>query len=203
MHRRGVQLQDQRQHRQFGHHVEHRRRGGEAALRGEVRRRHHDGSFHRRRHPAHPQGHHRRIAHSDRHRADLRSAGARAPRGRSEHQRDAGSDRGAGRAGRGLHDHPRRRSGAVRSAHHQAHHRHREPRRRDSGRMDGEESQAEFPVRALRRDLQDFPEARRQLFAGRWTAAGLRGRRERRGAVRRIEDAGRADQESLGATTSR
>jgi phosphomethylpyrimidine synthase len=32
--------------------------------------------------------------------------------------------------------------------------------------MDGEESQAEFPVRALRRDLQDLPEARRQLFLG-------------------------------------
>ena len=66
--------------------------------------------------------------------------GARAARGRPEHQRHAGSDRGAGRAGRGLHDHSRRRAGAIRSAHHQAHHRHRQPRRRDSGRVDGEES---------------------------------------------------------------
>ena len=43
-----------------------------------------------------------------------------------------------------------------------------------------------------------FPEARRQLLAGRRLAAGLRGRCQRRGAVRRIEDAGRADQEGLG-----
>ncbi len=80
---------------------------------------------------------------------------------------------------------------------------HRQPRRRDSGRVDGQESQAEFPVRALRRDLQDFPEARRQLFAGRRVAAGLRGRCQRCGAVCRAEDAGRADQEGLGATTCR
>ena len=49
-------------------------------------------------------------------------------------QRDARSDRGAGRAGRGLHDHPRRRSGAAHSADHAAHHRHRQPRRRRSWR---------------------------------------------------------------------
>ena len=40
----------------------------------------------------------------------------RAARRGSEHQRDAGSDRGAGRAGRRLHDHPRRRAGAIHSA---------------------------------------------------------------------------------------
>ena len=62
----------------------------------------------------------------------------------------------------------------------QAHHRHREPRRGHSGRVDGEEPQAELPVRAFRRHLQDFPEARRQLLAGRRAAAGLPGRRERR-----------------------
>ena len=87
---------------------------------GEVRRRYGDGSFHRRRHPAHPQGHHRRFARAHRHGADLRSAVARAPRGRPERLRDAGSDRGAGRAGRGLHDHPCRRAGAVHSADHAA-----------------------------------------------------------------------------------
>ncbi len=66
-------------------HFEHRRRTREAALRGEVRRRYGDGSFDRRRHTAHPQSHHRRIAHSDRHGADLRSAGARAAGGRPEY----------------------------------------------------------------------------------------------------------------------
>ena len=36
----------------------------------------------------------------------------------------------------------------------------------DPGRVDGEEPQAEHAVRALRRHLQDFPEARRELLAG-------------------------------------
>ena len=40
-------------------------------LLGEVRRRYGDGSFHRRRYPAHPPGHHRRVARAHRHRADL------------------------------------------------------------------------------------------------------------------------------------
>ena len=111
---------------------------------------------------------------------------------------DARSDRRAGRAGRGLHDHPRRRAGAVHPADHQAHHRHRQPRRLDPGRVDGEEPQAEHAVRVLRGHLQDLPEARRQLLAGRRPAARQRGRRQRRGAVRRVEDAGRADQEGLG-----
>ena len=62
---------------------EHRRRAGEAALRREVRRRHRDGSLDRRRHSANPQGHHRRFARAHRHRADLRSALARAARRRS------------------------------------------------------------------------------------------------------------------------
>ena len=51
VHRGGFELQDQRQYRQLGHHFQHRRGGGEASLRGEVRRRHGDGSLHRRRHP--------------------------------------------------------------------------------------------------------------------------------------------------------
>ena len=66
-----------------------------------------------------------------------------------------------------------------------ARHRHRQPRRRDSGRVDGEEPQAELPVRVLRRHLQDLPEARRDLFARRRAAARVAGRCERRGAVRR------------------
>ena len=61
-----------------------RRRAGEAALLGEIRRRYGDGPLHRRRHPGHPQGHHRRFARAHRHGADLRSALARAPRGRPQ-----------------------------------------------------------------------------------------------------------------------
>ena len=57
---------------------------------------------------------------------------------------------------------------------------------------------AEFPLREFRRHLQDFPEARRQLFAGRRPASRLPGRRQRRSAVRGTDAAGRADQEGLG-----
>ena len=75
------------------------------------------------------------------------------------------------RAGRGLHDDPCRRAGAVCAADFEAHHRNCEPRRRDSGGVDGEESPAESALRELRRDLQDFPEVRRELLAGRRAAA--------------------------------
>ena len=86
---------------------------------------------------------------ADRHRAHLRSHLARQARRRPERQRDARSDRGAGRAGRRLHDHPRRRSDSVPAAGFQAHHRHRQPRRRDPGAVDGPQPQAEFPLRML------------------------------------------------------
>ena len=36
------------------------------------------------------------------------------------------------------------------------------------------QQEGEFPVRALRRHLQDLPEARRELFAGRRAASRLR-----------------------------
>ena len=57
------------------------------AVLGQVRRRHGDGPLHRRRHPGHPQGHHRRLPGAHRHRAHLRSALARAPRGRPQPRR--------------------------------------------------------------------------------------------------------------------
>ena len=84
-------------------------------------------------------------------------------------ERDARSDRRAGRAGRGLHDHPRRRADPVSAAGLEAHHRHRQPRRRDPGAVDGAPSQAEFSLRVLRRHLQDLREARRS--ASRWATA--------------------------------
>ena len=123
---------------------------------------------------------------------------ARAARGRSQHQRDARGDRRAGRAGRGLHDDPCGRAGAVCAAGDEAHHGNREPRRRDSGRMDGEEPPAESAVREFRRHLQDLSEVRCQLLAGRWIAAGLHCGCERCGAVRGTEDAGRTDEEGVG-----
>ncbi len=81
VHRGGVLLQDQFQHWQFGDHVQYRRRAGEASLLRPLRRRHPDGSLDRRRHSAHPAGHHRRFADPHRDRADLRSAEPRPPRG--------------------------------------------------------------------------------------------------------------------------
>ena len=66
-----------------------------------------------------------------------------------DHRRDARSHRGAGRAGCGLHDHPRRRARRVPAHDHQPHHRHREPRRRDPGAVDGPPPQTELPLRAL------------------------------------------------------
>ena len=72
------------------------------------------------------------------------------------HRTDAGSDRRAGRAGRGLHDHPRRRAARAGAAGAQAHHRNRVARRFADGALDGASQEAEFPVRALRRHRAKF-----------------------------------------------
>ena len=80
--------------------------------------------------------------------------------------------------------------------------RHRQPRGSDPGRVDGEESPAESAVREFRLDLQDLPEIRRQLFARRRPASGFSRRRQRRGPVRRVEDAGRVDAQGLGIRCS-
>ena len=64
VHRGGLQLQDQFQHRKFGDHVQHRRGAGETSLLRQVRRRHGDGSLHRRRYSAHPPGHPQRFPRS-------------------------------------------------------------------------------------------------------------------------------------------
>ena len=60
------------------------------------------------------------------------------------------------------------------------HHRHRQPRRRADGAVDVGPQEGKLPVRALRRHLQDFQEARRQLFAGRRLAPRFDCRRQRR-----------------------
>jgi len=47
-----------------------------------------------------------------------------------------------------------------------------EPWRVADGALDGAPQEAEFSLREHRGDLQDFQEARRELFVWRWTAAG-------------------------------
>ena len=61
-----------------------------------------------------------------------------------------------------------------------------------------EHKKAEFPLREFRRHLQDFPEARRKLFARRRPASRLPGGRQRRSAIRRAESPRRTDQKGLG-----
>ena len=63
--------------------------------------------------------------------------------------------------------------------------------------------QENFTLHALPRDLRDHAGLRRLVLARRRPAARLDRRRQRRGAVRRAEDAGRADAASRGNTTSR
>jgi phosphomethylpyrimidine synthase len=58
--------------------------------------------------------------------------------------------------------------------------------------------QGELPLRALRGDLRHLPGLRRLLLARRRPAPRLHRRRQRRGAVRRAGDLGRADQDRLG-----
>ena len=136
-HRRRLQVQDQRQYRQFRGHLGSRSGAREAAPRRALRLGHGDGPLHRRRYSRDSQGHHRSLSRARRHRADLRSPLAREAHRRPQRRADARSDRGAGRAGRGLHDHPRRRDARVSAHGAQPHHRHRQPRRRADGAMDG------------------------------------------------------------------
>ena len=166
-------MQDQLEHRELGDDLAHRRRAEEAASLGALRRGHGDGPVDRRRHPHDSQSDHRSFARADRHGADLRSAVAREAHRGFDDRADAGSDRGAGRAGRGLHDDPRGRAARVRAAGAQAHHGDREPRRGAPGALDEHAQAGEFPVREFRGDLQDFQEARREFFAGRWPKARL------------------------------
>jgi hypothetical protein len=95
---------------------------------------------------------------ADWHSADLRSAlTCKAHRGFDD-RLDAGSNRRAGRAGRGLHDDPRGRTAGIRPAGAQPHHGHCEPRRGALGALDEHAQAGKFPVREFRGDLQDFQE---------------------------------------------
>ena len=72
------------------------------------------------------------------------------------------------------------------------------PRRLDHGQVVPGASQGELPLRALRRDLRHHAGLRRVVLAGRRPAPRLHRRRQRRRAVRRAGNAGRAHQDRLG-----
>ena len=93
---------------------------------------------------------------ADRHRADLSGAGEGRRRRRGPDLGDLPrhADR-AGRAGRRLLHHPRRRPPALHPADRQARHRHRLARRLDHGQVVPRAPQGELPLRALRGDLRD------------------------------------------------
>ena len=83
---------------------------------------------------------------------------ARQARGRFKCRSHARSNRRASRARRRLHDDSRRRAGPVSAADLKAHHRNRKPRRRHPRAVDGLQPQTEFPLRTLRRHLQNHEE---------------------------------------------
>ena len=65
----------------------------------------------------------------------------------------------------------------------ETYHWNRQQGRSDPGAVDGASPQAEFPLRAFRRNQQDPGQARCVVLPGRWTAAGVRGRCQRRSAI--------------------
>ena len=146
----------------------------------------------------------RNSAGADWHGADLSGAReGRRPAGGS-HLGDLPrhADR-AVRAGRRLLHRPRRRAAALHPDDRAPRDRHRLARRIDHGEVVPRASSGELHLHALPRDLRDHARLRRLVLARRRPAARIDRRRERRGAVRRAQDAGRADAESPGSTTSR
>ena len=76
--------------------------------------------------------------------------------------------------------------------------RHRVARRLDPRQVVPRASPGELHLHALPRDLRDHARLRRVVLARRRPAARIDRRRERRAAVRRAEDAGRADEDRVG-----
>ena len=191
--------QGQRQHRQQRGELRRRRGSREDGVGDPLGRRHGDGPLHRPQHPQHPLLDRAQLARADRHRADLPGAGE--GRRRSAQAR-LGSVQGhadrAGRAGRRLFHHPRRRAARLCAAHRQARDRHRLARRLDHGALVPRRPSRELPLRALRRHLRHHAQVRRLVLARRRPAARLERRRQRRGAIRRAGDARRVDQGRLG-----
>ena len=191
--------QGQRQHRQFGGELRRRRGSREDGVGDPLGRRHGDGPLDRPQHPQYPLLDRPQRAGADRHGADLPGAGE--GRRRSAQAR-LGSVQGhadrAGRAGRRLFHHPRRRAPRPCAADRETGHRHRLARRLDHGALVPRRPSRELPLRALRRHLRHHARLRRFVLAWRRPASWLDRRRQRRRAIRRARDAGRTDQGRLG-----
>ena len=198
-HRPAFRGEDQRQHRQLRRQLVDRRGSREAALGDAVGRRHGDGLVDRARHSRDARVDHPQLRGPDRDRADL--PGAREGR-RTAGRPDVGhlsrhADR-AGGAGRRLLHRARRRAAALHSADGAPRDRHRLARRLDHRQVVPGAPPGELPLHALPRDLRDHAGLRRLVLARRRAAARLDRRRQRRGAVRRAEDPGRADAHRVG-----
>ena len=107
------------------------------------------------------------------------------------------------RAGRRLHDGALRHPARARPAGAEARDGHRQPRRRAAGAVDDAAQSPEPALRALRRPVRHRAPVRRDAEPRRRPAPGLAHRRQRRGAVRRAGDAGRADASAPGRRTCR
>ena len=148
--------QDQRQYRQQRGRLRRRPGSRQDGLGDPLGRRHGDGPLDRAQHPRHPRMAPQERAGADRHGADLPGAreGRRRRRGIELGDLPRHVDR-AGRAGRRLFHHPRRRAAALHPADREPGHRHRQPRRLDHGEMVPVAPPGELPLHPLRRDLRD------------------------------------------------
>ena len=135
-HRPQLPGEDQRQHRQLRGDLVDRRGSREDDLGDPLGRRHGHGPVHRQEHPRDARVDRAQLAGADRHGADLPGAGEGRRQGRGAHLGDLPrhADR-AGRAGRRLLHHPRRRAAALHPDDGQAHDRHRLARRLDHGQV--------------------------------------------------------------------
>ncbi len=199
-HRPQLPHQDQRQHRQLGGDLGHRRGSGQDDLGDPLGRRHGHGPLDRAEHPRDARVDHPQLAGADRHGADLPGAREGERPGGSAHLGDLPrhADR-AGGAGRRLLHHPRRGAPALHPAHREADDRHRLARRLDHGEVVPRAPRGELPLHALRRNLRNHARVRRLVLARRRPASGLDLRRKRRGAARGAAHAGRAHEGRLGA----
>ncbi len=155
-HRPQLPGEDQREHRQLRGHVLDRRGGREDDLVDPLGRRHGHGSLDRQAHPRDARVDHPQRPGPDRHRADLPGAreGGRESRGPDVGDLPRHADR-AGRAGRRLLHHPRRRAAAVRPADREAPDRHRLARRLDRRQVVPRAPPGELPLHAFRGHLRD------------------------------------------------